>query len=350
MSEAEAALSAIRTHFETIDSSQYEMEVRKYSPELSQGGPMIEDETLADVGLRGLETSDAPNALVPLRSRPAHTPLDAYLASALTGLNEIQRQLVFHLSDTVGVICGELDIDLYEPRKKTDPVHHQSVADSDVFHIDRERVISSDLLIYLAHHPSTGAGEELDFAYNAMVPIVVVSHSNSRVSRMVTGIPGLVITVNYDEPEELRALLRETLLGLRPQLVQRKLAFSDYDVNIVGDRIRKLRESQGLTRDQLVAATSTRFQISREMLTRLEESTDRTANPSLVVLRELATALKTSVADLVEPDLQEVILTTLTSWVADRQAARFGDMSVRDRNKILRRLLLRLIDNLEQDT
>ena len=77
--------------------------------------------------------------------RPRRVPLSAYLASALTGLDPTQKALVVHLSDIVCLVCRSVDIDLYEPRKKTDPVHHTDVSDVDVFKIDRERVLKSDL-------------------------------------------------------------------------------------------------------------------------------------------------------------------------------------------------------------
>lgn len=336
----------VRSRLLGMTDDEYRDAVRRN--ELDLGGQMSEDAALAQVGLPGLITSDV-TELLALRSAPGHVPLQAYLASALTGLSGSERQLIFQLSFTVSEVCRELGIELYEPRKKTDPVHHPDVSDSEVFHVDRERVVQSDLLIYLAHFPSTGAGEELDFAYNAMVPILVISHNEARVSRMVTGIPGTVVTLAYEEPEELHARLHEALVQLRPQLVQRKLAFGDYDVNIVGDRIRRLREAQGLTREDVANASTSRTSISVEWLSRLEQSNDKEANPSLLHLRELATLLNTTVADLVEPDMSELIVGTLTSWVGERQAARFGQMSTRDRNKLLRRLLLRLVDNLEDE-
>ena len=348
MTESSYALSLLRDHFRNLTAGAYIESARVHSPELLEEGPLMEDMDLAQVGLPGLETEEAPNVLA-IRTQPERPTLNAYLASALTGLNEEQRQLIFQLSDTVAMVCDGFDIDLYEPRKKTDPVHHADVADTDVFHIDRERVLGSDLLIYLAHYPSTGAGEELDFAYNAMVPIIVVTHSDTRVSRMVSGIPGLVVTVSYDEPQQMRAKLVETLTQLRPQLVQRKLAFGDYDSNIVGRRIRELREAQGLTREDIVRASSDRFPLKVEMLARIEESTDRDSNPSLIHLREIATALRTTVSELVEPDLDEIIMGMLSGWVTENRAARFGSISAHDRNKLLRRLLLRLIDSLEDE-
>lgn len=158
-----------------------------------------------------------------------------------------------------------------------------------------------------------------------------------------------MIKIQYGEPEDLRDRLRAQLIELRPLMVQRKLAFGDYDMNIVGDRIRRLREAQGLTRAEVAAATGVRFPISVDALQHLEKSSDRDANPTLIVLRELATTLKTTVADLVEPDLDEYLLNSLSTWVSERRAARSAGMSARDRNKVLRRILLRLIDNLERD-
>src|SRR5438128_10912688 len=56
--------------------------------------------------------------------RVHRVPLRAYLACALTGLTVDQRNnTVFDLSDRVNRICLEIDIELYEPRKKTDPAH-----------------------------------------------------------------------------------------------------------------------------------------------------------------------------------------------------------------------------------
>jgi transcriptional regulator with XRE-family HTH domain len=343
MSEVEKAIDALRSHFAEMESSGVSGVGNQETEKASL------DASLSQLGLPGIGPADATAPFELLRTQPAQLELTAYLASALTGLTEEQRQLVFQLSDTVALICEDLGIDLYEPRKKTDPVHHADVVDSDVFHIDRERVQSSDLLIHLAHFPSTGAGEELSFAFEALVPIVVVSHSAVRVSRMVTGIPNLIVVITYDEPEELRSVLRERLAEIRPLLVQRKLAFADYDVNIVGERIRQLRMAQGMTREDVAAATRRRAEISVDLLTRLEESTDRIANPTLLHLRELADVLKTSVVDLVEPDLEETIFASLSSWVGDRQAARFPTMSKRDRNKLVRRVLLRVLDSLEDD-
>src|SRR5205823_10336396 len=132
-----------------------------------------------------------------------------------------QRMLMFHLSDIVALVCEEQNIALYEPRRQTDPVYHPDVADVEVFRLDRERVLASDLLIHLAHYPSTGSEEELSFAYDALLPIILLSHSEGRVSRMVTGIPSFELHIAYAEPEDLRHQLRLRLTEARPILEQR---------------------------------------------------------------------------------------------------------------------------------
>jgi len=280
------------------------------------------------------------------RPSDMHLPLKAYLASALTGLEKDQRSLIFHLSDIVSTICEKHGINLYEPRKKTDPVHHPEVHDTKVFTTDREGVLASDLLIYLSHFPSTGAGQELDFAYNAMLPIIVISRDEDTVSRMVTGIPTFNVQIKYSEPEEMRVRLDDCLDTIKPLIEERKLAFAEYDVNIIGKRIKELRTGLGLSKRDIADSI---FTITVEELTKLEDNTDKISNPSLVQLRQIAFILKTTVADLVEPDMGGRVISFLNNWLEGRQAARgYSSISDEDTKKIMRRVLLRVMDSLEK--
>jgi transcriptional regulator with XRE-family HTH domain len=296
------------------------------------------------VRTNSLAPEESQLVLVPAR-RDA-LPLDAYLASALTGLGADQRQLIFQLSDAISEVCRRHGIDVYEPRKQTDPVHHADVPAEQVWSVDRDRVLASDLLIHLGHFPSTGAGEELDFAYNALIPIILIAHGDTRLSRMITGIPGLKVEISYVEPEELRFRLEEALIAIRPTLEERKLAFAQFDRNIVGEKVRNLRQELGMTRGEVADQSP---MLTTEMLRRLEESTDRISDPSLSHLRFIAAILKTTVADLVEPDLDQRVVASLHEWMQTQKAARFPGMSERDSNRVLRRILLRVIEALEED-
>ncbi len=59
--------------------------------------------------------------------------------------------------------------------------------------------------------------------------------------------------------------------------------------------------------------------------------------------------LKTTVADLVEPNMGGRVVAYLNDWLEGRQAARYPDITEKDSRKIMRRMLLRVIDSLEKD-
>jgi len=278
-----------------------------------------------------------------LESTPAPLPLGAYLTCALTGLSENERKVIFGISDLVAEVCKENNIELYEPRKRIDPVLHMDVTAPDVYSRDKHSVLNSDLLIHLCHKPSTGAGEELEFAQAALLPIILIYPDVLKGSRMILGIPSLVLHIAYKTVEDLHAQMNEALFGFRPLLEERKLALAKYDVNVVGEKIRELREKLRLTRNEVARASK---HLTEEVLKQLEEKTDRDSNPSLIQLREIATVLKTTVSDLVEPDFNQRVLVMLNTWISDRAAAR-NTISRNDRNKAIKAILRRLADSMD---
>ena len=333
MVKPEDVEGALNEHFEQINLDDFKERYDK-----STGGNAVLQEwvqpaaTTRDVILTQMEA--------------APLPLNAYLASALTGLSDDEREHAFAVSDLATSVCEELGIEVYEPRKSTDPVKHADVPSGEVFEKDRQRVLNSDLVIHIADYASTGAGEELDFALAALIPIVLISRGDSVVSRMVLGIPALKLHVTYNTLEELKVELRQRLSEIRPILEERKLSFSEFDNNIVGNKIRLLREQACLTREEL--ASNLDGLITAERLRAIEDSNDKVSNPSLLELRSLSALLKTTVADLVEPDLGERIYVLLQEWLDGKVAARYG-MSQNDRNKIISRILLRVIDDLQRE-
>jgi transcriptional regulator with XRE-family HTH domain len=309
-----------------------------------------ESQSLITFPGNGAEASLIPSssqgpALVHPQPRPV--PLKAYLASALTGLEPIEKSLIIHLSDMVNLVCRSVDIDLYEPRKKTDPVHNADVPNTEVFHIDKERVVASDLLIHLCHFPSTGSGEELGFAHDALVPIILIIRSGQKVSRMITGIPSVKFEIRYNEPEEMREMLEERLREIRPLLEQRRLAKQEHSENIVGAKVKELRLEASLTKEQLAGMVGLEVTAIRD----IEENVDIVSNPSLTHLRLIATALKTTVAELVNPDYTESILSGIQSMLEERTlqtaAARFKGASTKDQTALMKHFLIRFLNLLE---
>jgi hypothetical protein len=225
------------------------------------------------------------------------SPLRAYLATALTGLASSERKHVSDVSDLAAATCAEFGISLYEPRKATDPVHHPEVPDQEVFRLDRQRVTQSDLLIYLADYPSTGAGQELVFAYEALIPIIIMASTKTQVSRMVTGIPGSTFQVRYESIEELRGQLFNQIKSLLPILMQRRARFRHHEQIRLGERIRQVRVSKGLTYNDLAQMLDIGF-FSASQIEHWEQSSDLESNLGLIFLREVANALKVDLADL----------------------------------------------------
>ena len=333
MVKPEQVEEALNEHFEQITLDEFK---ERYSKSISDSASL----------LKWIPPDSASRDVILSQMEAAPLPLNAYLASPLTGLSDEEREHVFEVSDLATSVCEELAIKVYEPRKSTDPVKHPDVPSGEVFERDRERVLSSDLVIHIADYPSTGSGEELDFALAALIPIVLISRGDSVVSRMVLGIPALKLHVTYHTLEELKIELRQRLSEIRPILEERKLSFSEFDNNIVGNKVRLLREQACLTRKDLASSLDGLITVDR--LRTIEDSNDKVSNPSLLELRSLSALLKTTVADLVEPDLGERIYVLLQEWLDGRVAARYG-MSRNDRNKIISRLLLRVIDDLQRE-
>jgi len=224
--------------------------------------------------------------------------LDAYLATALTGLSEANRNRVFEISDAVANACRRAGIDLYEPRNSTDPVHHAHIPDSDVFRFDQQKVSAADLLLYVADFPSTGAGQELIIAGNSMVPIVAIAHESLKVSRMVTGMPGDFTLLRYSSIRSIEHFLAEKLCEMRPALERRKSALARNTENKIGARIRTVRRARDMTYEDVAAAFRIPNAITARQIEQCENASDFQNNLSVFFLRELAAALDVSIADL----------------------------------------------------
>ncbi len=278
---------------------------------------------------------------------PQIVNLKAYLTSPTMNLDNEQWESMLELSSIINNICEEHSIHLYVPWNQSHSGFHGNIPESEAIGMNREKVTNSDLLIHLCHYTSTGAGEELEIASNALIPIILISHGVTQPSRMIMGIPAFKTHLTYSEPEEIRQVLSNQLQRIRPVLEERKLAFSEFALNTVGEKIRLRREELGLTREEVANSLQC---VTLETLQQIEDSVDSISNPTLIQLRAIATILKTTVADLVEPDLHTRFLAALNEWMSEgRVTARYPGLSSRDWNILFRRMLLRIIDSLDDD-
>ncbi len=277
----------VRRHFERVTPAQFLENVRRFdsdemAPDMAE---YFEKAREAARAHREVTESD-------LRTRP----LQAYLASALTGLGDEQRREVEHLSSIVGDVCRRHNIHLYEPIKSgTDPERYPELPATHVFAVNRRQVLSSDLLIVLANFPSFGGGEELEFARAALMPIVVIHHVNVRLSRMLIGLPAVIARVSYKTDDSLRKHLHKLLPEIEPVAAERRRLLSRYEAYSLGEHIRTRREARGLTREDIALRVPG---LTAEALRQIEEEADHVANPSLIQLEQIAGALETTVEQL----------------------------------------------------
>ncbi len=84
------------------------------------------------------------NIAVQAEQPAAH--LRAYLATALTGLPDSEREGTFALCRRLQSLCAEYGVVLYLPFDHTDPQSHADVPNAVVYERDRKQVITSDFI------------------------------------------------------------------------------------------------------------------------------------------------------------------------------------------------------------
>ncbi len=274
---------ALRSYLDTVSEDEFREDMRRSNPHIFE------------------EVSEQ---AVPPDIEPGSTHLKAYLASALTRLLVEEGTLVEQMSAIVVSVCKQSDIEVYQPRNsRTDPIHHPNASDADVFKTDRTIISGSDLLILLGDYPSFGAGQELDIAYNALVPILLISQADKLLSRMVKGIPLVKSHVVYHDLHDFEGKFKDGLARLGPVLQKRRSLLPQFEqdntASSLGNNIRKRRRELGWRKEDVIAKSKL---LTIEALSQLEDSSDYIGNPSLTQLRHLADVLETTVQDLLDAD------------------------------------------------
>ncbi len=167
-------------------------------------------------------------------------------------------------------------------------------------------------------------------------------------SRMVLGIPSIRYDVTYSNNDELRKNLAEALNTLNPIFLQRRLEFGQYDAAVIGANIRKLREENAMTKEQLAQAIG----VTHEEISSLEENPDHLSNPALILLRKLSLVFKVSLPELVLSDYTGVVASQLIGLLSSTMSPipmrGQEKVPIGDRRRIWARVLRRALDELER--
>lgn len=112
-----------------------------------------------------------------------------YVSGALTAVENVNNLRKFY--EDIGDICREFGFDVYIPHLYTDPEKHADIAPERVWETDKERVLSSSLIIAYIGAPSLGVGMELAYAEEHNKPVVLLYEAKklNKVSRMARGLP-----------------------------------------------------------------------------------------------------------------------------------------------------------------
>jgi len=94
----------------------------------------------------------------------------------------------------------------------TDPIKNPRVSPSAVYQTDLNELGKSDLMIAYIGTPSTGTGQEIEYAREHNIPVYLLFEKGKQISRMVMGSPNVKGTIEFTSQEDaltkLDALLK----------------------------------------------------------------------------------------------------------------------------------------------
>lgn len=155
-----------------------------------------------------------------------------YISGALTDLPDAIRQQYIEFYEAIGRMVESLGLIPYVPHWNTDPVRHKNVTPTEVDTIDRMAVTSAMLVIAVADNPSLGVGIEVEMAYHASKPVVLLCRKEyveqRRISRLIRGNPGVIQEILYTNRDDaladlkmfIRSLLKDLAESILPQILK----------------------------------------------------------------------------------------------------------------------------------
>ena len=139
-----------------------------------------------------------------------------YISGALSDVPATIRQQYLDFYEAIGNLVSDIGLVPYVPHLNTDPVRHKHVTPGQVDFIDRTAVTSAILVIAVADNPSLGVGIEVEMAYHAAKPVVLVCQQQlleqRRISRLIRGNPAVTRELSYSDFPDALTQLKEFLV------------------------------------------------------------------------------------------------------------------------------------------
>ena len=136
-----------------------------------------------------------------------------YISGALSDMNDAERARLRTFYEWVAAVCEEHGFGSYLPHKFSDPVRHRNKSPQEVDRIDRTAVTLSYLVIAYVGVPAFGVGIEIEMAFHANKPVVLLFEKERmeqrRVSRLVRGSPSVWHEIPFTDHEDAIRQLKE---------------------------------------------------------------------------------------------------------------------------------------------
>lgn len=97
----------------------------------------------------------------------------------------------------------------------TDPEENPDVPASRVYQIDTYELEKSDVMIAYVGEPSTGTGQEIEYARDRNIPVYLLFEKNKGISRMLLGAPNVKGTIEFSDEADALAQLDALLKKLQ---------------------------------------------------------------------------------------------------------------------------------------
>ncbi|OGL73091.1 hypothetical protein A3E39_04315 [Candidatus Uhrbacteria bacterium RIFCSPHIGHO2_12_FULL_60_25] len=138
-----------------------------------------------------------------------------YISGALSDMDEAERAKLRTFYEWIGETCEAHGFSVYLPHKYGDPKRNADKTPQQIDQIDRQAVTLSFFMIAYVGIPSIGVGIEIEMAWHANKPVVLIAEQDRinerRVSRLVRGSPSVWHEIGFADHEDAIRQLKEYL-------------------------------------------------------------------------------------------------------------------------------------------
>jgi hypothetical protein len=132
-----------------------------------------------------------------------------YISGPLTAIPS--PEIVKNFYEAIGSLGNQLGFPTYVPHLNTDPIQNPDITPREVFEMDKDQVINSELVIAYLGSPSFGVGMELAYAEMHNIPIILLYERGKNISRFPRGIPTVIAEIQFNDYEEALEQLKHFL-------------------------------------------------------------------------------------------------------------------------------------------